>query len=128
MCRLCRALSFLGTIPSALPWAGVFSHLWCSASSCLPKCMTRSSPLVLTVALAACCLVPLPAQTPAPLPRLAIVPGSEDKELSTLADLLIVSMAHASQRFEMVERAELKRLEQEAELQRMNIAERPRAL
>lgn len=86
-------------------------------------------PLALTVALAACCLVlPLRAQTPAPLSRVAIVPGSEDQQLSTLADLLIVSMARASQRYEMVERAELKRIEQEAEVQRMNIAERPRAL
>jgi len=86
-------------------------------------------PVVLAVALAGCCLVlPLRAQTPAPLPRVGIVPGSEDRELGTLADLLIVSMARASQRYEMVERAELNRIGQEAEVQRMNIAERPRAL
>src|SRR5437764_14901316 len=44
----------------------------------------------LALLLAACCFVPpVRAQPPAPLPRVAIVPGSEDKELSTLADLLI---------------------------------------
>ena len=28
VCRSFRALTFLNKIPRALPWAGLFSHLW----------------------------------------------------------------------------------------------------
>src|SRR5205085_2409781 len=35
---------FCGLLHRALPWAGICSHLWCSDSSCLVKCMTSSKP------------------------------------------------------------------------------------
>ena len=33
VCRPFRALSFFARIPRALPWAGLFAHLWCSFRS-----------------------------------------------------------------------------------------------
>ena len=30
VCRPFRALSFFDKTPRALPWAGLFAHLWCS--------------------------------------------------------------------------------------------------
>ena len=84
--------------------------------------------LALTLLAAFCLPSPSRAQTPSPLPRVAVLPDGADKQLASLADLLTVSLSQNARGCELVERAELNRLSQEAEIQRMNVAERPRAL
>ena len=84
--------------------------------------------LALTLLAAFCLLSPSRAQTPASLPRIAVMPDDADKQLASLADLLTASLSQTARGCELVERAELNRLSQEAEIQRMNAAERPRAL
>ena len=68
------------------------------------------------------------AQPPKPRPRIAIIPGDEDKGANALADLLTAAMSQGSDGYEIVERAELNRIAQEAEVQALLAAERPRAL
>ena len=68
------------------------------------------------------------AQPPKPLPRIAIVPASEDRDVSSFADLLTAAMSQDAKGYELIERAELNRITQEAEVQAMSAAERPRAL
>lgn len=89
-------------------------------------CLVRL--LLATLAIACCLATSSSAQTSNPAPRIAIIPASEDKDITAFTDLLTVAMSQASQRYELVERAELNRIAQEAEVQAMSAAERPRAL
>lgn len=68
------------------------------------------------------------AQTPSARPRVAIVADGAEKQLGTLADLMTVALSQSATACELVERAELYRLAQEAQIQRLSAAERPRAL
>lgn len=85
-------------------------------------------PIVLLVALALLLTPSLPAQSPASLPRIAVLPEGEDKQLASLADLLTVSLSQSAHGCELVERSELNRLAQEVSIQKLNVAERPSAL
>ncbi|MEO6788548.1 MAG: hypothetical protein ABI318_20700 [Chthoniobacteraceae bacterium] len=85
--------------------------------------------IALTLLISAVCLVlSLHAQAPAALPRIAVLPDSDDKQLVSFADLLTASLSQTAKACELVERAELNRLAQEAEIQKLNVTDRPRAL
>ncbi|MEO6788547.1 MAG: hypothetical protein ABI318_20695, partial [Chthoniobacteraceae bacterium] len=91
--------------------------------------MTLLARLILATLCIACWFTPASqAQTPKVLPRVAVIAASEDKDVTSLADLLTAAMSHASQGYEMIERTELNRIALEAEVQAMSAAERPRAL
>ena len=92
-----------------------------------------SFPLITRLTLVVLCLAcwldsASQAQAPNALPRIAIISASDDKDAASFADLLTAAMSQEAQGYELIERAELNRIAQEAEVQGMSAAERPRAL
>lgn len=61
-------------------------------------------------------------------PRLAVLGSPGDARVTTFADLLTVELSQFPDQLAMVERTELQKLEQEAEVQKMQAADRPMAL
>ncbi|MEO8616619.1 MAG: hypothetical protein ABI600_15860 [Luteolibacter sp.] len=64
----------------------------------------------------------------ADLPRVAVVPDSPESSIAAFADLLSASLATTSDRYALVERAELTKLAAEAEIQKLAADQRPSAL
>jgi len=64
----------------------------------------------------------------AELPRVAVVPDSPEPTVAAFADFLAASLAHASNNYALVERAEVTRLAAEAEIQKLAADQRPTAL
>ncbi|MEO8616858.1 MAG: hypothetical protein ABI600_17080, partial [Luteolibacter sp.] len=64
----------------------------------------------------------------ADLPRVAVVPDSPEPSIAAFADLLSASLATASDRYALVERAEITKLASEAEIQKLAADQRLSAL
>jgi len=64
----------------------------------------------------------------ADLPRVAVVPDSAEPSVAAFADFLAASLATASDKYALVERAEVTRLASEAEIQKLAADQRPAAL